>query len=528
MSFGFPGPPHLRPTIHYAPSFVSSRGGWHDIAAALTLGGVHHVFQGEGWNHAVSADLVHWRAAPHGPKAVRESYAGMASFSEPCSGFLTRDPRDGTVCAGFRQCASTRGVAGGAPWDVPLELRCASDLSSWNDASPEYLFNVSWYRPLPYDPARPWLDTDGNWYLLLSMDGCNATTRALPCAAGGQVVLWRSASLRGGAWEEVGPVFTSSRTVLPAGRLTREFVTIEWLGSLQGDPRGGGPRGTLLLLNNVGGNGGGEGCCAGSTAYFTLSQREPGAPLVEDGPPQGMIDWGAFAVKEGASGGDWRQMLDGTASRGLSMARALGSEQIDHVSVPGRRVLIGWTGPSPLAALGGEGSAQSLPRELSLSARRQLLQRFVPELQALRRAHSAGGAAAAGLQAEALAFFPAACGAARAACGLELLREGSRKTVIALEAQRGLVTVDATAQGNARVRGGPLPPADETTGGWSVHVIVDHCLIEVIVSNITAFVVYAAPSPNASEIALVGVEGMPASLDVWQLASAHPIDGSAV
>ena len=44
-----------------------------------------------------------------------------------CSGFITKDPLDlshgqtkGRVCAGFRQCGSRKGVAGGAAWDVPL------------------------------------------------------------------------------------------------------------------------------------------------------------------------------------------------------------------------------------------------------------------------------------------------------------------------------------------------------------------------------------------------------------------------
>ena len=97
------------------------------------------------------------------------------------------------MCAGFRQCGSDAGVAGGAPWDVPMELRCAldDDLSAWSE-DPEYIFNVSWYRAIPYDPARPFVDVDGRWSMLLSMDGCNATTRELPCAAGGQLGLWRS------------------------------------------------------------------------------------------------------------------------------------------------------------------------------------------------------------------------------------------------------------------------------------------------------------------------------------------------
>ena len=106
---------------------------------------------------------------------MHETYMGMDSNTDPCSGFITKDPDDrNRVCAGFRQCSSTKGVAGMPnPWDVPLELRCALDdnLTAWS-TSPEYLFNVSWYRPVPYDPARPWKEADGNWYQLLSLDGC--------------------------------------------------------------------------------------------------------------------------------------------------------------------------------------------------------------------------------------------------------------------------------------------------------------------------------------------------------------------
>ena len=43
---------------------------------------------------------------------------------------------------------SKKGVAGGASWDVPLELRCALDdnLTAWTETDIDYLFNVSWYR----------------------------------------------------------------------------------------------------------------------------------------------------------------------------------------------------------------------------------------------------------------------------------------------------------------------------------------------------------------------------------------------
>ncbi len=332
----YPGPQLLHPKIHFTPSYVSLSGGWHDIAGAITHNSVHHIYQGTGWNHAFSTDLVHWQTGPHGPPAIHETYAGMDSTSDPCSGYITKDD-EGNVCAGFRQCGSAKGVTGGAPWDVPLELRCATDnehLSSWT-TSPDYLFNVSWYRAIPYDPARPWRESDGNWYQLLSMDGCNSTTRKLPCEAGGQLVMWKSPALRGpkSKWEKVGPVFTSNGTVLDPsggarGHLDKEFVTIDFIGHLDGDPAHttalNSSMGTRIFLNNVGGNGGGEGCCAGTTSYFPVTQKAPGAVFEQVG-PQGMVDWGAFRF---ASGDDpvgptkkGIDLLTGVSTRGLSMAR---------------------------------------------------------------------------------------------------------------------------------------------------------------------------------------------------------------
>ena len=144
-----------------------------------------------------------------------------------------------------------------------------------------------------------------------------------------------------------------------------------------------------------------------------------------------------------------------------------------------------------------------------------------------------GGASArdapveAGLQAEVLAIFPRRCGDAGAACALRVLGDAAsgNATTLTLAPHLGLVTVDATAQGNQAVRAGPLPPPDDAAaaGGWAVHMIIDHCLLEVIVANTTALVVYAAPAPTASQVSLVGVgeADAGAELHVWKLASAN-------
>jgi len=227
-------------------------------------------------------------------------------------------------------------------------------------------------------------------------------------------------------------------------------------------------------------------------------------------------------------------LLSGTASRGLSMARTLGSEEADQVSQPGRKVLIGWTGPAPggMPQIGNSASAQSLPRELSLAPDRSLLQRFVPELQKLRvspplRTSSGLTPSNGGLQAEVYATLPDECATTTTtadACGVSVLGDGAKATSISLMPWLGLVAVDATMQGNPTVRGGPLPPACTlgtcgVTGGWRIHVMVDHSMIEVIVNNATAFVVYAVPaSESATQVAVLGKGG---SAEVWPLRSAN-------
>ena len=178
----------------------------------------------------------------------------MSSFSSPCSGFVQVNDA-GKVCAGFRQCGSSKGTTGLNPrasnWDVPLEVRCSSDLTAWS--RPEYLFPVFYYRALPYDPVRPWKDFDNKWYVALSTDGCNSTTRSVPCAAGGQLDLWTSEYFDG-PWEKLEtPMLTTNQTMLgdvPMQTITAEFVTSGYFGALQGDPEGGKTR--VVTQNRAG------------------------------------------------------------------------------------------------------------------------------------------------------------------------------------------------------------------------------------------------------------------------------------
>ena len=58
-----------------------------------------------------------------------------------------------------------------------------------------YLYDVFFYRALPYDPVRPWKGTDGQWYSTIAVDACN-TTKHHGCAAGSRNELWRSPASR--------------------------------------------------------------------------------------------------------------------------------------------------------------------------------------------------------------------------------------------------------------------------------------------------------------------------------------------
>ena len=258
----YPGADFLHPKIHQSPDCLHL-GGWHDVAGALTFKGVHHVFQGcpasKGWSHSASTDLVHWEDRGRGVHMLHETYEGMDSTScGPCSGFVSVDD-GGTPCAGFRQCGSTRGATGLNPkahsWDVPMEVRCAknSTLTDWSD--PIWIYPAYYYRGLPYDPVRPWKDTDGKWYSAWSTDGCNGTTqwgptpasnlRKTPCQPGGQLELLVADALHGpnANWKQLPPLFTTNVTcsgkTCSHGRITREFVTSGYFGGLSGDPDGG-------------------------------------------------------------------------------------------------------------------------------------------------------------------------------------------------------------------------------------------------------------------------------------------------
>ena len=172
--------------------------------------------------------------------------------------------------------------------------------------------------------------------------------------------------------------------------------------------------------------------------------------------------------------------------------------------------MIGWTGQ-------GAGSAQSLPRELSLSEDRSaLVQRFAPELEKLRTttlrgagadATAARGAVAdATLRCEVVATFADVSGALT-------LMDDSAGSNVTISLSYDFVVVDATSLGNTHARAGPTPPA-RPDGSYEIHAFVDGPILEVIVNNRTALIVYVDPSTTN-----VGVSAPEsANLRVWPLA----------
>ena len=513
-----PIPAWQLPRFHFSPACLNNSG-WHDIAGAITFGDAHHVFQGcpksGGWNHATSTDLVHWNDLGITMRAMQETYQNMSSDTSPCSGFVSAD--GDVVCAGFRQCTSSAGVTGLNPkankWDVPLEVRCAkhANLTEWGD--PEYFFPVYYYRALPYDPVRPWLDRDGKWYFTIATDGCNATTQKIPCAAGGQLSLWKAMHFRG-PWWQVDPLFTTnmtkSGTASRPGHITAEFVTPNYIGGLPGDPDGGKTRVVMQ-----------SGYWTGQS--FWVGQQQPGWPF------------SAYWDRPGAVGrhdyGD------------LFMARTLGSTNSNQVAVNGRRVMIGW-----ISACCGGGcmdpfASQSLPRDLSLSPDYELLQQFVPELKVLREGSGTSVNAAANTASTQLEIFAAFSVNISAPpterFGVEVLvsPDGRNSTKLFVDCKRGhdgsmcSVGVDGsncTAKHRRRpgpIATGPLlpiishqPKINAEIVRVTLHAYVDHGIVEVIFNNRTAFAFSALdPGDGWGGARLFGAVPKNHTLQTWNL-----------
>ena len=509
----YPGPWYLAPKVHNSPDCLHI-GGWHDVAGALTFKGTHHVFQGcpnsGGWSHASSTDLVHWSDNGLGPVLINETYAGMKSSVSPCSGFVAVND-DNVPCAGFRQCGSTNGTTELNPaahsWDVPMEVRCATnaELTEWGE--PQWLNAIYYYRALPYDPVRPWKDTDGKWYYGLSTDGCNATTEKVPCAAGGRLDLF-TADKFDGPWTQLAPLFTTNTTISgkqATASISGEFVTSGYFGALPGDPSGGASR---VVTQNF-----------GAPTFWVGAQPTPGGPFTPHWDKPGAVghyDYGR-----------------------LTMARTLGGDP-NQVAVAGRKVLVGWIqapGWRPPGWPLVQPASQSLGRDLSLSAGHELLQQFVPELASLRGKHARTTelhvVKPASMQLEVVATFTGILDLPKPVFGVDVLvpANGSQSVSLTVDCTAPAADADCHVSiGGATVPQtsvGPLLFGAGERGVVRMHAIVDHSIIELIVNNRTAIVQYASPPSEAwSGVRLRGPGqpgqlglGYQASLDYWELDS---------
>ena len=215
------------------------------------------------------------------------------------------------------------------------------------------------------------------------------------------------------------------------------------------------------------------------------------------------------------------------------MCRTLGSTDHNQVLVPGRRVLVCWLGLSNTASVTDPSIAfdlnmQGLARDLSLSSRRELLQQFVPELQALRTGPPVQATETAGTAAimegsfalEIFCRFTLVGGAVARPFGVSVLRspDGVEHTALLVDLARGLVVVDGSAQAT-EPRAGPFQTAAEEHS-VSLHAIIDGQTIEAIWNNRTALTVQVAPSNASTGVSLVGVgvrSGVRAELRAWRL-----------
>lgn len=186
---------------------------------------------------------------------------------------------------------------------------------------------------------------------------------------------------------------------------------------------------------------------------------------------------------------------------------------VNQVTEPGRRIIVGWLGNTP--------ASQSLSRDLSLGPNGELLQRFVPELSVLRVPSSLrslhggrGGIILSSQQAEVYAEFTVGSLGSNndpPVFGLTVLRgPGGEGTNITVDLQRQHV--------NVGTRAGPLLGSSSRV---SMHVYIDHTIVEVIVNNQTALTYFAdVKSMLSADIVVVGAgAGVTASVHAWKLKS---------
>jgi hypothetical protein len=229
----------------------------------------------------------------------------------------------------------------------------------------------------------------------------------------------------------------------------------------------------------------------------------------------------------------------------MGLVRTLGGDTNQVAPERGgqRRIAIG-------EVLRGPGSPvlQSLPRDLSLSPGRALMQAFVPELQSLRRHDTAvawrsaanesaspvllrGSQMEVVLRVQLLALPPSGGGANASSAAVEIRfmqldGEAMLYTSVGLDVGRMHLYVDGSKQGGRR-NSGPLYPPPPSADRWTqLHVIVDGGVVTAIGANnrtaITACVLPANVSfDGLSVVAAAGGGVAAAQVEAWLLSPAN-------
>ena len=539
-----PPPPPLsyphKPHIHFAQGCLLGMK-THDISGGIIAGGEFHAWigcfmsePGGGWEHISSEDLVHWHIEqPFRPEQAEAFSAGAVGVDDDGEAFAV-------VCA----------VGGPGKLPSPFNIYPFTNRSNNAWAEPTPLFNVYAARQYPGDPPRPWKGVDGRWRALVSFNGCNATTPEHPpeasnCPGGGAAPMWSSPALHGphADWRYEGVLLLTNETVLngrdglPLRPNVHEFVTSDFF------PVAGHPSVNAVFITSLYGN---SPPLDGTWNYLVAyvgHQPTPGAPLSVHRCV--CLDWSAFVRTKGWHGLD-AALIDGTT---FGIGKSMRSGPPDT----GRRVLLAWmnngfwNGAHDPRTDNDDSlprDALSLPRDLSFSSKGRLLQRYVPELQSLRRSHEAlpprrlveeeMWLATRGRQLELFARFEVA-DAANASFGLQVLAGSYERTVLGIDLADDLAYIDRSLSSGsvpllpeqADVRAGLLPPRGELTSAkanrtFELHAYIDGPIVTMIVSNETALSVYVYPQRNESIGVAVWASGIvaAASVDVWELASA--------
>lgn len=268
----------------------------------------------------------------------------------------------------------------------------------------------------------------------------------------------------------------------------------------------------------------------------------------------------AFWVGHQEAGGTFQPYWDKFGAVGrydygdLFMVRTLGSDS-NQVAVNGRKILLGWISRCNGGLCHDAFASQSLPRDVSLSSEYELLQKFVPELQLLRKSgtyRSVSGSSgsrsaliASSMQLEVVASFtfnissPPAGPFGIAVLGSPDGRNSTKLLVDCTTGQDGSICrvgIDATNQSSTRTSGsratGPLQPIlpapwvhlPRPTGmvTVSMHAYVDHGIVEAIFNNRTAMAFSGmTPSVNSTEVRLFGSIPQDYTVQTWELAGIH-------